>query len=104
MRCSSQSNHSLYCLDFLHSSGHLPQYIPYPEYFTVVLGAILPRIVFPRDSELIVVNKEQTSVLLGPHLFYQPVSELRFAAETCREKANSLHTYKKKGVVYRQHW
>lgn len=49
----------------------------YPEYFTVLLIAVLSGVVLPRDSEPGLAHIVQTGVLARLHLLYEPAGKLR---------------------------
>lgn len=49
----------------------------YPEYFTVLIIAVLSGIVLPGDSELVLAHVAQARVLASLHLLYEPAGKLR---------------------------
>lgn len=53
-------------------------YCTYPEYFAVLIVAVLPGVVFPWYPELVVTDVAQTRVLARLHLLDEPAGKLWF--------------------------
>lgn len=50
----------------------------YPEYFAVLVITVLPGVVLPGDSELVLAHIAQAGVLACLHLLYEPAGKLWF--------------------------
>lgn len=61
----------------------------YPEYFAVLVVAVLPGVVFPWYSELVLAHVAQARVLARLHLSYEPAGKLRLGRAGEREARRS---------------
>lgn len=57
----------------------------YPEYFAVLVVAVLSGVVLPGDSELVLAHIAQARVLARLHLSYEPAGKLRLGSAGERE-------------------
>lgn len=57
----------------------------YPEYFAVLVVAVLPGVMLPGDSELVLAHVAQARVLACLHLSYEPAGKLRLGSAGERE-------------------
>lgn len=64
-----------------------PRRRTYPEYLAVLVVAVLPGVVLPGDSELVLAHVAQTRVLARVHLSYEPAGKLRLGGAGRRETA-----------------
>lgn len=72
----------------------------YPEYFAVLVVAVLSGVVLPGNSELVLAHVAQACVLARLHLSYEPAGKLRLG-RAGREKHGRSH--KDFGATFEEH-
>lgn len=72
----------------------------YPEYFAVLIVAVLSGVVLPGNSELVLAHVAQACVLARLHLSYEPAGKLRLG-RAGREKHGGSH--KDFGATFEEH-